>query len=275
MANLKTTYEKKLSELFEIPNQIDYQEYNIIVLLDKKKINKNYPQTLSIYGEKLVIDSPLSGDFACLIVANEKTSRSHKSFVKLGSDMYIKRYSGVLNVLKCYFESHTTYAKREYKGIEDGKYEIDNQSAYCRFHSNGIAINIIFHNETDDRNVDKFVLQTIEQLIYVAQIQSGQLTTVQLNKTGLAKISNGKTCSTLEMIETVNKKYRSEMFLEASYDMMNSQEYCFDFTEKDERLPKSYEKHCIITGPTKDMETFSKLTYICKKVKERKHPVKK
>ena len=274
MANLKTTYEKKLSELFGIPDGTNYREYNIVVLLDKKKNQKNYPSEIPIYGEKLNIDTGLSGDFACLIVANEKISKSQKTFVKLGSDMYIKRYSGILNALKCYFESHVTYAKREYKKQDNTHYELDNQSAYCRFHSNGIAVNIIFHNEVDKRDVDKFVLQTIEQLIYVAQIESRQLTTVQLGKNGVAKISNGNTCTVSEMVDTITKKYNRGVFIEADYDMLNSQEYCFDFTEKDSKLPSTYEKHCIITGPTKDVETFSKLTYICKKVTERKHPEK-
>ena len=274
MAKLQTTYEKELIELLGIPNKKKYMEYNIVILLDKKKIQKNYPEQISMYGEKLNINANLSGDFACLIVANEKISKSKKTFIKLNSDIYVKRYSGVLNVLKCYFESHRTFAKGEYVN-KSQRYELDNQSAYCRFNSDGIELNIIFHNETDDREADKFVLQTMEQLIYVAQIQSGQLITIELNKTGNAKISNGNTCTSKEVIEYVNKKYNRSLFLDSNYDMLNSQQYCFDFTEKSASIPARYEKHCIITGPIKDVKTFSNLNYICKKVMERKHPIKK
>ena len=226
------------------------------MLLDKEKLSRSYLNEVPFYGEKLNIEGNLYGDFSCVILPSEKISRNRKSF-KLTSPMYTKRYSGILMVLKKYFDQHETYARRVYKVTENGKYEIDNKGTYCSFNSDGVIINIFFHNETDHRDVDKFILNTIEQLIYITQIRSGQLTTMVL-KNEIAQMGDKTTQPIKQILDLMLEKQKENQFLSARCDLLNQEEYCFDFMEKDPNVPKKYEKHCIITGSTAEEETFFK-----------------
>ncbi len=115
-------------------------------------------------------------------------------------------------------------------------------------------------------------MQTLEQLIYVAQVKSEQLVTIELQGYGVAKLSNNQEITSLEVLEIIKQKFNESKFLDATYDMINSKEYCFNFKERDFNLPTDYEKHLMITGFISDMDIFTKLNYYAKKVIEHKSP---
>lgn len=259
-----------LQELFGIQSSIQYKEFNIIILLDKDKNDHSYPKQMKCYNEEINVIEPASlvKDFMCLVIAsttisNEKTINSIPE-----GDIYTKRFSGVISSLKLYLEKNKVYSKRyEYTIPKNNIIVPDNRTPYCRLINEDVIVNIFCHNETTIAEVDKSVNEMLGQLVDTAQIKSKQLVVVNIDEQGNAVWSNRKTSTVEELFLTLNENLKQGNYLKTSYDMVNSKQYYFDFTLIDHTLPKKFEKHFVVIGPVKDVQTFSKLNHICSKIR--------
>lgn len=259
-----------LQELLGIKSDIRYQEFNIVILLDKDKKDKKYPTSIKCYNEILDIKAPsnLSSDFLCLIIPNEKKSKSKPILNKIpNQDIYLKRFSGIINQLKIYFEREKLYTKKYNCTVSHNKMDIpDNKSVCCRFVNDDISINIFCHNETTIKPIDKHICNILGQLIDIAQIKSEQLIIIKMGSSGKAVTSNHKSLTISDVLVKLEEQFNEDIYYAAGYDMVSSKEYYFDFSVNDSCLPNGFEKHIIITGPVKDVATFSKLSHICSKI---------
>lgn len=259
-----------LQDLLGITSDIKYQEFNIVILLDKDKKDKKYSSSIKCYNEVLNITAPsnLTSDFLCLIIPNVKKDNSKFIFNKFSEqDIYLKRFSGVINQLKIYFEREAVYTKKYNCTVTHNKIEVpDNKNVCCRFVNDNVSVNIFCHNETTIKPIDKYVCTILSQLIDIAQMKSEQLTIIKMNESGKAMWSNRRLSTVSETLAELEVDFNKGIYYAASYDMVSSKEYYFDFTGKDTKLPPDFEKHCIITGPVKDTVTFSKLNHIRSKI---------
>lgn len=260
MTNLNHT---SLQTLLGISDSIRYKEFQIVLLLNKKKSARSYPKGMEIYGNKIDISDNVTGDFACLIFASETCSSDLLHQTMQSDQIFSKRFSGVVNALKMYLDNHRIYGKKIIKN-QDDKHR-DDRGLYCCFSNADISVNIVCYGD-DGRKMDASSIQMLDQLIYMAQVRSGQLTTVKFVDGGIAEWNSRKRTTAEEEIQKLRNKYEQGIYRSASYDMMNSKEYYFDFEEYDADLPAGFEKHFIITGSTGEIAVFSKLTHLCKQI---------
>ena len=260
-----------LQSLLGIQSTVKYREFNILVLLDKEKKDNTYPKRMKCYEEELEILEPASliGDYMCLVIGSSNIF-NHKITINSipEGDIYTKRFSGVINALKRYLEQQKMYTKRYECTIPRNQVTVpDNKTPFCRFVDGNIIINIFCHNETMIKELEPYVINNLGQLIDMAQLKSEQLVIVTMDESGKAVWSNHKKSTTEEVLATLNENLKQGNYLTTSYDMVNSKQYYFDFTVIDRTLPHDFEKHFIVIGPVKDVQTFSRLNHICSKIR--------
>lgn len=253
-----------LQTLLGIEDSATYKEFNIVLLLNKKKNEAKYPKNMEIYGNHIDISENLTGDFACLIFTNFSCSGDILNHNLQAEQVYSKRFSGVLNALKMYLEYHKIYAKKVMLQTKKESYK-DDRGLYCCFSNPDISINVICYGD-DGEKMDASSIQMLDQLIYIAQVKSGQLKTVHFTEDGIAEWSSKKKTEAVEELKKLRENYEQGLYHKANYDMLNSKEYYFDFEEKDSALPAGFEKHMIITGSAREMVIFSRLTHLCKQI---------
>lgn len=259
-----------LQELLGIKSDIRYKEFNIIILLDKDKKDKKYPTSIKCYNEILDIKAPtnLSSDFLCLIIPSTKKTTAKPVLNKIpNQDIYLKRFSGVINQLKIYFEREKFYTKKYDCTVPHNKIDVpDNKSVCCQFVNDDICVNIFCHNETTLKPIDKYISNILGQLMDITKVKSEQLVIIKINDAGRVTTSNRQVMTISNVLAKLEEQFNADIYYAAGYDMVNSKEYYFDFSVKDASLPYNFEKHIIVTGPVKDVQTFSKLSHICSKI---------
>lgn len=260
-----------LQDLFGINQSNQYHEFNIFILLDKDNKDNSYSKKIKFYEEQLEMVAPvnLMGDYMCVVIGSNTVSNSKITVNSIPEgDIYTKRFSGVIADLKRYIEHHKTYTKRYECTIP--KYQVnvpDNKTPFCRFDNGEKIINIFLHNESEIREIDANVVDSIGQLIDMAQIKSEQLVIATLDESGKAVWTNHKKTTTEEVLQVLNENLKQGNYLTTTYDMVNSKQYYFDFTVIDRTIPRNFEKHFIVIGPVRDVQTFSKLNHICSKIR--------
>lgn len=258
---MNSSNKEALKKYFQIDDQ-DYKELNIVLLLNKKKNSKNYNGHLEIYGNPIEIEGRLTGDYVCLIFANKKDSKDIVSQNLTSDVIYSKRLSGILNSMKLYLGANKMFARREQNTKNaDG--------LYCSFKNDDVIINFICYDGYPTE-LDKSMLQMLDQLIYKAQVESEQLLTLKFNTKQQAIWENNEILNIDEAINRLLIKYKSGRYKKASYDLLNSREFYFDFEVSDKKIPIGFEKHFIITGPVKNTSVFSKLNYLTSQINKSK-----
>lgn len=260
-----------LQTLLGIQSTTKYREFDILILLDKAKKDPSYPSKIKCYEEEIdfLSKTSLVGDYMCFVIGSTSVSNQKITINSIPEgDIYTKRFSGVVNCLKFYLEHHNMYSKRyECMIPRNGVNVPDNKTPFCRFVDGDIVINIFFHNESMIKDMETSVLETLGQLIDMAQLKSEQLVIVTLDETGKASWSNHKKGSVEEVLTILTYNLKQGNYVTATYDMVSSKQYFFDFTVLDRMLPRDFEKHFIVIGPVKDVQVFSRLNHICSKIR--------
>lgn len=261
---------KSFEELLGITSERKFEEIEIQILLDKKRLDVNYEGGLvDLENNKLLVASNLNkslvDDYAYILTCynNPRYTDDPREKVEFASGIdekeIVARYSGrlsnILNILKQMAMEGSLYGNAKEKSKFSQFLDPQNlMTPYCSFYDEESAsrINVMLTQHSDkEKYVDELLEEELNNIVETARTYSGHLMNLVVDENGMVtfvglNMKDGKFYQSKykEVLDIVRENILSGKNLYASETLTDSSNFLFHFNfDEKQKVDKSKEKY--------------------------------